>query len=64
MEAEPGDLAAHHPATLHSAGSNTALHRTRRALGFIFYSAQAQESAEWGHYQDQLRHKLQQEGRI
>lgn len=42
MPAQPGDLLAHHALTIHRAEGNRSTTRTRRALGFIFYSVNAQ----------------------
>ena len=41
--ASPGDLLAHHALTIHRADGNSSPTRTRRALGFIFYSVDAKE---------------------
>jgi ectoine hydroxylase-related dioxygenase (phytanoyl-CoA dioxygenase family) len=38
MPAKPGDILIHHSPTIHSAGSNRSP-RTRKALGFIYYSS-------------------------
>lgn len=43
MRAAPGDLLAHHAMTIHRADGNASATRTRRALGFIFYSVDAKE---------------------
>lgn len=42
MPAQPGDLLAHHALTIHRAEGNRSTTRMRRALGFIFYSVNAQ----------------------
>lgn len=44
--AQPGDLLVHHALTVHRADGNTSQSRTRKALGFIYYSTVAQESSE------------------
>ncbi|WP_339734235.1 phytanoyl-CoA dioxygenase family protein [uncultured Gimesia sp.] len=44
--AQPGDLLVHHALTVHRADGNTSKDRTRKALGFIYYSTAAQESEE------------------
>lgn len=44
--AEPGDLLAHHALTIHHATGNDSPSRSRRALGFIFYSLEAQPDEE------------------
>ena len=38
-----GDLLVHHALTIHRAAGNHSPTRTRRALGFIYYSSTAQE---------------------
>ena len=43
MPASPGDLFAHHALTIHRADKNASETRTRRAIGFIFYSVNAKE---------------------
>ena len=43
MPAAPGDLLAHHALTIHRAEGNLSATRSRRALGFIFYSIEARE---------------------
>ncbi len=44
--ASPGDLLAHHALTIHRADGNSSKTRTRRALGFIFYSVDAKDDVE------------------
>lgn len=39
----PGDLLVHHSLTIHRADGNQSEHRTRKALGFIYYANHAQE---------------------
>jgi phytanoyl-CoA hydroxylase len=46
MPAGPGDLLAHHAMTIHRADGNRSATRTRRALGFIYYSVEAHEDEE------------------
>ncbi len=43
MPASPGDLLAHHALTIHRADGNSSSTRSRRALGFIFYSVNAKQ---------------------
>ena len=43
MPASPGDLMAHHALTIHRADGNSSANRSRRALGFIYYSVDARE---------------------
>lgn len=63
MPAGPGDLLAHHALTIHRAGGNFSATRSRRALGFIFYSVDAREDLA---AQEAYRKELakQQEGKI
>ncbi|MDG2123620.1 MAG: phytanoyl-CoA dioxygenase family protein, partial [Verrucomicrobiales bacterium] len=63
MPAAAGDLLAHHALTIHRAGGNSSATRSRRALGFIFYSVDAREDIE---AQEAYRKELakQQEGKI
>ena len=46
MPASPGDLLAHHALTIHRADGNKSPVRTRRAIGFIFYSVNARVDNE------------------
>ncbi|MGK0186839.1 MAG: phytanoyl-CoA hydroxylase [Verrucomicrobiales bacterium] len=63
MPADPGDLLAHHALTIHRADGNASLTRTRRALGFIFYSTDAQEDpVARAVYQESLQR--QQQGKV
>lgn len=63
IHANPGDLLAHHALTVHRADGNRSGTRSRRALGFIFYSVNAKEdTAARKTYQEQLA--AQQKGRI
>ena len=43
VPAKPGDLLIHHAMTIHRADRNASVTRTRRALGFIYFSASAKE---------------------
>ena len=40
---QPGDLLVHHALTIHRADANRSEHRSRKALGFIYYANRAQE---------------------
>ena len=63
--ADPGDLLAHDALTIHWADGNRSQTRSRRALGFIYYSERAQEdSAAHAAYQQQLADDLRCEGKI
>ncbi len=44
FKTKPGDLLAHHSLTIHRADNNKSFTRTRRALGFIYYSEKAREN--------------------
>ncbi len=55
----PGDLLVHHALTIHRADGNNSAHRTRKALGFIYYAAAAKENvAEKKKYQDKLAEEI------
>ena len=63
--AAPGDLLAHHALTIHRAGSNQSVTRSRRALGFIFYGESAKEDAvAHASYQQKLTHEMTAQGKI
>ena len=63
MPAHPGDLLAHHALTIHRADGNGSPTRSRRALGFIFYSVNAKpDAAAREAYERQLAQ--QQTGRL
>lgn len=63
--AGPGDLLAHHALTIHRADGNRSTNRTRRALGFIYYSERAREDrAAHQAYQRQLEAELKARGKI
>ncbi len=65
IHAEPGDLLIHHAVTIHRADANTSRDRSRRALGFIFYAANAKrDEAAYVAYQDRLDKELAQAGKI
>ena len=62
---QPGDLLVHHAMTIHRADGNRSRMRQRRALGFIYYSAEAKEDAEaHAAYQRRLADELAQKGKI
>lgn len=64
MIAKPGDLLAHHALTIHRADANTS-NRTRRALGFIYYSAAAREDAvRKAAYQQAITAEWAREGKL
>ena len=63
--AKPGDLLVHHALTIHRADGNRSATRTRRALGFIYYSELAREDAEaHADYQRKLAEDMKAEGKI
>ena len=62
--ADPGDLAVHHAATTHRAEGNMSATRSRKALGFIYYSARAKESPNKERYQADLSRELLAAGRL
>lgn len=58
MIVKPGDLIVHHSMTIHRADPNTS-NRTRKGLGFIFYSADAREDEQrHAQYQEALKLEL------
>ena len=64
IQAEPGDLSAHHCLMVHRADGNPS-ERHRRALGFIYYSARVEEdTAEVEVYQASLIADLKRQGKI
>ena len=65
IHASPGDLLAHHALTIHRADANSSEIRQRRALGFIYYSAQAtQDITAHKAYQQQLKQEMKNSDRI
>ncbi len=65
LPAETGDLLAHHAMTIHRAEGNHSQDRNRRALGFIYYSAEAKEDiVAWERYQSELNSDLRANGKI
>lgn len=64
VPASPGDLLVHHALTIHRADGNSSPTRTRKALGFIYYSAAAKESVEKRKRQAQLVERWKQQGRL
>jgi phytanoyl-CoA hydroxylase len=63
--AKPGDLLVHDALTIHRADANRSCTRSRRALGFIYYSQRAREDRE-AHtmYQRRLAEDLKSKGKI
>lgn len=65
ITAQPGDLLAHHALTIHRADANRSSTRSRRALGFVYFSAAAREDqAASAAYRQQLESDLRKAGRI
>ena len=63
--AQPGDLLVHHALTIHRAGGNRSNHRTRKALGLIYYSLRAREDVvAQEEYQRKLAQDLKAKGKI
>ncbi len=65
IDAQPGDLLAHHAMTIHRADGNRSTDRHRRALGFIYYAVSAKEdTAQHAAYQRQLARDLETSQKI
>ena len=63
--AQVGDLLVHHALTIHRADGNQSKTRTRQAIGFIYYAAQAQEDkAAKQAYQKKLDEELKRKTQI
>lgn len=63
--AKPGDLLAHDALTIHRADGNRSTTRTRKALGFIYYSELAREDAKaHAEYQIKLAEEMKASGKI
>lgn len=63
--ARPGDLLVHNAKTIHRADGNRSRTRTRRALGFIYYSERAQVDEEaHAAYQERLAEEMKATGKI
>ncbi|PSL27176.1 phytanoyl-CoA dioxygenase family protein [Dyadobacter jiangsuensis] len=63
--ARPGDLLIHDSLTIHRADGNQTTDRTRKALGFIYFGASAQEDVEAkAAYQAQLRQEMRERGEL
>jgi len=61
---EPGDLIAHHALTIHRTDANLSC-RSRRALGFVYYSSHAQvDEVAREQYEAKLARDLAAEGKI
>ncbi len=65
LPAQPGDLLVHDAMTIHRADANRSTNRTRRALGFIYYSERAREDEEaHAAYQRRLAEDMKTQGKI
>lgn len=65
MIAKPGDLMVHDSLTIHRADGNRSATRSRKALGFIYYSARAREDEQAVRkYQEELARELRAAGKI
>ena len=63
--AHPGDLLVHHAMTIHRADGNRSENRTRRALGFIYYSERARiDEAAHRAYQQKLKQEMMDAGQV
>jgi len=63
--AMPGDLLVHDAMTIHRADGNRSTTRTRRALGFIYYSKRAREDTQaHAAYQRKLAENMKARGQI
>lgn len=63
--AQPGDLLVHDALTIHRAGGNVTADRSRRAIGFIYYSERAREDKKSHQaYQRKLEAELKAAGKI
>jgi len=63
--AKPGDLLVHHAMTIHRADGNRSATRSRRALGFIYYSERAREDTEaHAAYQRLLAEDMKSQGKM
>ena len=63
--ARPGDLLVHEAMTIHRADGNRSATRTRRALGFVYFSERAREDTEaQAAYQRRLSEDMKSQGKI
>lgn len=62
--AKPGDLLVHHALTIHRADANRSTTRSRKALGFVYFSSAANESPEKQKYNFELKQRLKREGKV
>jgi phytanoyl-CoA hydroxylase len=65
IPAHPGDLLVHQAMTIHRADGNRSRTRSRRALGFVYYSQQARpDEAAHRAYQQKLKQEMVHAGQI
>lgn len=63
--ADAGDLLVHDAMTIHRADGNVSADRSRRALGFVYYSERARVDADArAAYQKQLTQEMKAQGKI
>lgn len=63
--ADAGDLLVHNAMTIHRADGNISADRSRRALGFVYYSERARVNADaHAAYQRQLAQEMKAQGKI
>ncbi|MDC0324134.1 phytanoyl-CoA dioxygenase family protein, partial [Verrucomicrobia bacterium] len=64
LPANAGDLLVHDSLTIHRAEGNRSPHRTRQALGFIYYSERANEDVQaHSKYQKKLAEEMRVAGK-
>ncbi len=65
IPAKPGDLLVHDALTVHRADGNRSATRTRRALGFVYFSDRAKEDTEAkAAYHQRLTEEMKSQGKI
>jgi len=65
MPGSLGDLLVHHALTIHSAGGNRSVARSRRSLGFIYFAGRSRPDEAAIHaYQERLNENLSASGKI
>lgn len=65
IPAQPGDLLVHDAMTIHRADRNQSTTRSRKALGFIYYSERAREDTQaHAAYQRQLAEDMKSQGKM
>ena len=65
VPANPGDLLVHDAMTIHRADGNMSADRSRRALGFVYFSERARvDAGAHAVYQQKLAQEMKAQGRI